>query len=135
MLLPVARTRATAIDSLWVIVTEGTNMAAALSPDKSQIAIDLQGTIWVLLATGVAVRPSTDALGDYRQPSWSPDGKRILFASDRGINYDLWQLTLTDGKLTQLTNDSGNDFNPAYSPDGTRIAFISDRTDALLTKP
>ncbi len=66
-------------DSLKVTVTEGTNLAAVLSPDKKTIAFDLQGTIWTLPATGGAARQITDAFGDSRQPAWSPDGNFIVY--------------------------------------------------------
>src|SRR5687767_13882728 len=57
-----------------VTVTEGTSMAVAVSPDGRTLAIDLQGSIWTLPATGGAARRLTDGFDDARQPAWSPDG-------------------------------------------------------------
>ncbi|MEX1277335.1 MAG: BamA/TamA family outer membrane protein [Bacteroidota bacterium] len=61
-------------------------------------------------------------------PSWSPDGKRIVFSSiDKGGNNDLYVLDVATRTLTRLTNDFYSDNDPAWSPDGRFIAFSSDR--------
>lgn len=61
-------------------------------------------------------------------PSWSPDGKRIVFSSiDKGGNNDLYILEVATRTLTRLTNDFYSDNDPAWSPDGRFIAFSSDR--------
>ena len=103
-------------------------MAAALSPNKTQIAIDLQGTIWVLPASGGTARPITDALGDCRQPSWSPDGKQIVFHAFWDGRYHIWAIPATGGKPRQLTSGLYDDREPHWSSDGKRIVFASDRS-------
>ena len=73
-------------------------------------------------------------------PSWSPDGKRIAFASDRegrvnihGIpTYDICVMDANGGNRRNLTNNPSNDSSPSWSPDGKRIAFASDRGGPLL---
>ncbi|AUD00686.1 DPP IV N-terminal domain-containing protein [Spirosoma pollinicola] len=115
-------------DSIRVTVTEGTNMAADLSPDKRQIVIDLQGTIWLVPATGGVARPITDNLGDCRQPSWSPDGKQIAFHSFWDGRYHIWSVDASGGKPKQLTSGIYDDREPHWSPDGKRLVFSSDRS-------
>ena len=102
-------------------------MSVAVSPDGRSLAIDLQGTIWVLPAGGGSARPITDHFHDARQPSWSPDGSTIVFQGYRAGNYDIWAVSPDGGRLRQLTNDAFDDREPAWSHDGTRIAFSSDR--------
>jgi len=65
------------------------------------------------------------------RPVWSADGKKIVFASDKSGNYDIWSLSIEDWKLKQLTTDPNLDTSPAWSPDGRRIAFVSTRTGKM----
>ena len=58
-----------------VTVHEGTSMSVALSPDLRTLAIDLQGSIWTLPASGGTATRITDVFNDARQPTFSPDGK------------------------------------------------------------
>ncbi|MCL4694244.1 MAG: PD40 domain-containing protein, partial [Candidatus Hydrogenedentes bacterium] len=59
-----------------------------------------------------------------RDPAWSPDGKRIVFASDRTGDFDLYILDIETGDVENVTQDTeSDDLEPAWSPDGTKIAF------------
>jgi serine/threonine protein kinase len=62
-----------------------------------------------------------------RQPVYSPDGKTVLFSSDRTGNNDLWILETTTGSLRRLTEDPGEDWDPGFMPDGKRIIWSSNR--------
>jgi TolB protein len=61
---------------------------------------------------------------------WSPDGTRIVFASRRSGNADIWMINSDGTQLTQLTTHPAYDFAPTWSPDGTKVAFTSKRTGA-----
>ncbi len=62
-------------------------------------------------------------------PTWSADGARIAFASNRRrpINFDLYIMEADGRKQRRLTRSPANDIDPVWSPDGARIAFSSDR--------
>ena len=60
-------------------------------------------------------------------PSWSPDGERLAFASDRDGDLEIFVLHLETGDLRQITDNEGFDGHPSWSPDSRRIAFASDR--------
>jgi Tol biopolymer transport system component/imidazolonepropionase-like amidohydrolase len=127
-LLTVPKSKALAPDSVKVTLTEGTNMAMALSFDKKNIAMDIQGTIWVMPVKGGKAKAVTDALGDCRQPTWSPDGNQIAFQSYRDGNFHIWKVNKDGSGLRQLTNGIYHDREPHWSPDGKSIAFSSDRS-------
>ena len=112
---------------IQISVSEGTNLAASLSPDGKLIAIDLQGTIFTLPAAGGIATALTDGMGDDRQPSWSPDGKFIIFQSYKDGNYHIWRINKDGSDLTQITFGLYDDREPQWSKDGSRIIFSSDR--------
>src|SRR5258707_1101545 len=123
----VGRGQPAAPRTLRLTLHEGTNMAAALSPDGRTIAIDLLGTLWTMPAQGGAATAITDIFLDARQPSWSPDGRRIAFQAYRDSTWQIWTVTADGKDLKPVTSSSFDDREPAWSPDGTRIAFSSDR--------
>jgi dipeptidyl aminopeptidase/acylaminoacyl peptidase len=102
-----------------------------VSPDGKMLAMDLQGSIWVLPATGGTAKRITDVFNDARQPVWSPDGKTIAFFAYRDGGYDLWAINPDGSNQHQLTQGAFDDREPVYSHDGTRIAFSSDRGSPL----
>ena len=58
-------------------------------------------------------------------PAWSPDGKNIVFQSNRGGPWDLWVIPAEGGQPTQLTDDEDFDYHPSWSPDGKWIVYGS----------
>ena len=106
-------------------------MSVTASPDGRMLAVDLQGSIWTLPATGGAATRITDVFNDARQPSWSPDGRSIAYFAYRDGGYDLWAIAPDGTQQRKLTFGAYDDREPAWSHDGTRIAFSSDRGDPL----
>ncbi|MBI3492143.1 MAG: PD40 domain-containing protein [Acidobacteria bacterium] len=116
---------------LSVTVSEGTSMSVAVSPDGRTLAIDMQGSIWTLPATGGAATRVTDLFNDARQPTWSPDGRWITFFGYRDGGYDIWAVAPDGSNQHKLTWGPFDDREPVWSHDGTRVAFSSDRGDPL----
>ncbi|QFU93463.1 amidohydrolase family protein [Amycolatopsis sp. YIM 10] len=110
-----------------VRLTEGTNFSVALSPDGTTLAMDLVTGIWLLPAAGGEARRLTDDLQDATLPSWSPDGRSLVFQSYRDGNYHLYSLDVAGGKPRQLTSGQYDHREPVFSPDGKRIVLSSDR--------
>ena len=59
--------------------------------------------------------------------AWSPDGKSIVFNSDRAGDMNIWIHSFADGTDRQLTRGPGGDYQPRWSSNGNRIVFFSAR--------
>jgi TolB protein len=92
--------------------------------------IDGAGRIGIVRADGSAARIVTTASGN-ELPTWSPDGRTLLYVSLTGsdaLHTDLSSTNVATGRTTRLTRTPGLDADPAWSPDGRSIAWISDRS-------
>ncbi len=82
---------------------------------------------------GGAAAGSSGATGSERDgsPSWSPDGSKIVFYSERHGNAEIYVMNADGSDVVRLTDDPANEGYPAFSPDGRRISFDSDREGAF----
>src|SRR5579862_422371 len=112
----------------YVTVVEGTNIAAAVSPDGKTIAFDLYGILWLVGAQGGIASRLTDDFADIAQPDWAPDGNALVFQSYRDGNFHVWSIASDGTGAKQLTFGPYDCREPRLSPDGQRIAFSSDRS-------
>ena len=72
------------------------------------------------------------SFGEGRHPEISPDGRKLVFASNRGGgDYEIYvvDLTVAGATPTPLTSNSVDDFTPSWSPDGTKLAWTSHPND------
>jgi Tol biopolymer transport system component/DNA-binding winged helix-turn-helix (wHTH) protein len=135
---------------VWLVpVTGGTaqrltrfGSSPAWSPDGRQIAFrsaepfsfawhDLggpgtgQSTIWTIAANGSQLRQVTelhDPTGDHSMPTWSPDGKRLIFVA-MANEFAIFSMDLASGKLEILTAASTRLASPTFSPTGKGLYF------------
>jgi dipeptidyl aminopeptidase/acylaminoacyl peptidase len=66
---------------------------------------------------------SDGVLGDDGMPDFSPDGRRIVFTSNRDQQAEIYVMNANGSGQKRLTRRAGDDWAPDVSPDGTRIAF------------
>jgi TolB protein len=79
------------------------------------------------LETPGPLRQLTDTLGYDAECSFSPDGERLLFVSDRDGDPDIYAAAADGSDIQRLTDQPGYDGGPFFSPDGNWIAYRTDR--------
>lgn len=119
----------TEAETTSVLLTEGTNLAVAVSPVNGDKVIALQAALYLQKAGEKSARALTDWDDDAWEPSFHPDGGHIVYGGYREGSFDLWKLNPYDGsKPVPLTRGAFDDREPQYSADGQRIIFSSDRS-------
>jgi len=85
--------------------------------------------LFVARLDGGGLTRLTDAPGYDAECSFSPDGRSILFVSDRDGDPDIYLCDADGGNVRQLTDQPGYDGGPFFSPDGEWIAYRTDRLE------
>lgn len=110
------------------LTTNAHSREPALSPDGSRIAyisrIGNDYDIWLMAADGTSKIRLTDGKGNERDPSWSPDGKYVVYSFQGNI----FKTDVSTGSTLELTNDTFQNTDPEISPDGAWITFVSNRS-------
>lgn len=138
--------------AIWIMRSDGThrhlivpfinapnetnNFDPKVSPDGRRITFTRFGfrgiisQVWVARIDGTHARPLTAPRLEAGQPTWSPDGHHIAFASNSSrVQSSLYVMRADGSGVRRLvtTKWPTDNFGPAYSPGGGRIAFGSDR--------
>jgi hypothetical protein len=71
-------------------------------------------------------------ISEVLNPTFTPDGRAVVFSGNQGGLVDLWMYELASKKLTRLTNDAFAEMHPDVSPDGKTIAIATDRFSTRL---
>ena len=119
-----------ATGSVKRLALEGSAQLPTVSPKGDKLAyssVSLSLNIWrrdLLHPDAQAVEPIPSSRRQ-SDAQYSPDGKRIVFSSERSGRQGVW-ISRDDGSnLVQLSNPNYESGSPQWSPDGTRIAFDS----------
>ena len=94
-------------------------MSIDVSPDGKKIAFDLMGDIYSIPIEGGEATSITKGLAFESHPRFSPDGKKILFTSDRSGNDNIWYIDTEKKDTFQLTKERTDNFTSAvWTTDG-----------------
>ena len=123
--IPIARVGAPAGPATEHLRLTSTFQDLSLSPDGRKVAFAARGEIFAASAKdgGDAARVTMTAAPE-AQASWSPDSRRLVYASERTGPARLFVYDFASGKETQLTSEGDGDYAPRFSPDGKSIAFV-----------
>lgn len=113
-----------------------TYLSPKWSPDGKWLALtstdgspDDMTDVCVVDIAGNQLKNLTQSPGIDKVGSWSPDGSKIVFFSNRDGNGEIYVMDSNGGNQVNLTNHPALDAAPTWSPDGTKIAFHSNRED------
>lgn len=108
------------------------NSAGSFSPDGRYFAIavkhkDRDDLVILDVKKDEEAQRITVPLNGLTTPTWSPDGKQLVFTGYDGGLTDLFVVNADGSGLRRLTNDKYADLHPSWGPDGKTIAFSTDR--------
>jgi Tol biopolymer transport system component len=113
--------------------TEGSWTSLDISPDGKTLVFDIMGDLYTLPVTGGRANPITKGLAFDSHPRWSPDGKKILFCSDRSGSENIWWIDLEKKDTFQVTKEKDQNFpSAAWTPDGDYIVYSKGKLNVQL---
>jgi Tol biopolymer transport system component len=102
--------------------TRGTWISLDVSPDGQTIVFDLLGDLYMIPIGGGRATRLTSGLAHDMQPRFSPDGRQIVFVSDRSGDDNVWLLRLGEAEPRPLTTGTSEAYlSPEWTPDGNYI--------------
>lgn len=110
-----------------------------ISPDGKEAVFILRGNVFVTSVDYSTTKQITATPEQERSVSFSPDGKAILYASERGNSWDVYQTKIvkddesnfifaTELKEEPVVHTDKEEFQPEFSPDGKEVAYLEERT-------
>lgn len=110
-----------------------------VSPDGSEVVFVVRGEVFVTSTEYATTKRITNTPEAEKNPSFSPDGKTILYASERNGSWNIYETSIINKEEKNFSNSTlleekvvinsaNNEFQPSYSPDGNEIAYLENRT-------
>ena len=107
---------------------EGTWISTDVSPDGQTLIFDLLGDLYVIPIEGGEAKALTRGMAFDTQPRFSPDGRHIVFVSDRDGSENVWIMKADGSGAKQLTFGKDTVFiSPEWTPDGNDIIAATQR--------
>lgn len=117
--------------------SDATDMA--VSPSGKEVAFIVRGDVFVTSVDYVTTRRITNTPEQERNIEFSPDGRSLLYSSERNGVWNIYETSIvreedksftyaTEIKEKPITTSATSSFQAKYSPDGKEIAYFEDRT-------
>lgn len=111
----------------------------AVSPNGKEVAFIIRGDVFVTSVDYATTKRITNTPEEERNVEFSPDGRSLLYASERNGVWNIYESSIVrdydelftysgDVQEKQITNSAEPSFQAKYSPDGKEIAYYEDRT-------
>lgn len=124
-------------EKIIAATSQATDMA--VSSNGKEVAYIIRGEVFVSSIEGGMTKRITNTPEQERSVSFSPDGKAILYASERKGSWNLYETKLAREEENYFFNSTilkeetilastEETFQPSYSPDGKEVAFLQERT-------
>ena len=124
-------------DIIRQIKTNGATQIA-VSPEGKEVAFILRGDVYVTSTEYKTTKQITNTAEQERNVDFAPDGRSLVYATERNGLWQLYQAKIankeekqftyaTDIQEERLTNSNVTSFQPQYSPDGKEVAFLENR--------
>ncbi|HEY1005958.1 MAG TPA: hypothetical protein VGD92_02215, partial [Sphingobacteriaceae bacterium] len=112
---------------------EGSWMSLDVSPDGKSVIFAALGDLYMIPITGGKAEPVTTGMAYDSQPRFSPDGKTIVFISDRDGNDNIWTMNLATKKTRQVSKGKVDYIEAAeWTPDGEYLIAAKGRRNLKL---
>lgn len=110
----------------------------AVSPNGKEVAFVNRGEIFVAAVENGETKRITNTPQQERMVQWSPDGRSLIYATERGDSWDIYKTSIvrkdepyfyasTILKEEPVIATDKDEYQPKYSPDGKEIAYIEER--------
>lgn len=124
------------------ISTSGASQVS-VSPEGKEIAFIMNGDVYVTSADYKTTKQITDTPERERTVDFAPDGRSLVYASERDGKWQIYQATIADKddknftyckevKEERLTDRTYTSFQPEYNPKGKEVAFLKNRTELCV---
>jgi Tol biopolymer transport system component len=126
------------VTGLLAPVTQGSKqyLYPDVSPDGKWIAVSSAGQqedIYIIRTDGSDLLKLTNDVFKDRNPQWAPDGKSIIFYSDRTGKYEIWRINTDGSNLKQLTHSPELITQARWFPDGRSIVSVYSYDNAIFS--